>query len=99
MPEIFNMRHGDVPTDARYVGRPSEFGNPYVVSQALTREKAVAQYRAWVYAPEQAGLRAHIRRELRGKDLVCWCAPSRCHAEVLIEIANAADRETSDVSN
>jgi hypothetical protein len=27
--------------------------------------------------------------ELRGKELVCWCAPERCHAEVLIELANA----------
>jgi Domain of unknown function (DUF4326) len=26
--------------------------------------------------------------ELRGKHLVCWCAPERCHAEVLIELAN-----------
>jgi hypothetical protein len=26
--------------------------------------------------------------ELRGKDLVCWCAPERCHAWVLIKLAN-----------
>jgi hypothetical protein len=26
---------------------------------------------------------------LRGKDLACWCAPKRCHAEVLRELANA----------
>jgi hypothetical protein len=26
--------------------------------------------------------------ELRGKDLVCWCAPHRCHAEVLAELAD-----------
>jgi hypothetical protein len=26
--------------------------------------------------------------QLRGKDLVCWYAPERCHAEVLIELAN-----------
>ena len=25
---------------------------------------------------------------LRGKDLVCWCAPSPCHASVLMELAN-----------
>jgi hypothetical protein len=27
--------------------------------------------------------------ELRGKDLVCWCAPDACHADVLLELANA----------
>lgn len=30
------------------------------------------------------------RQELRGKDLACWCAPGApCHADVLLEIANA----------
>jgi len=30
-----------------------------------------------------------IRRELRGKDLVCWCKLSQeCHADLLLEIAN-----------
>ena len=26
---------------------------------------------------------------LRGKDLVCWCAPEACHADVLLKLANA----------
>lgn len=27
--------------------------------------------------------------ELRGKDLVCWCPPTRqCHADILLELAN-----------
>lgn len=31
-----------------------------------------------------------IRTELKGKDLVCWCALDMpCHADVLLEIANA----------
>lgn len=30
--------------------------------------------------------------ELRGKDLVCWCAPDQpCHADVLLEWANAPE--------
>jgi hypothetical protein len=33
---------------------------------------------------------AEVRRELRGKDLVCWCPLDRpCHADVLLELANA----------
>jgi hypothetical protein len=32
-----------------------------------------------------------IRAELAGKDLACWCPPElACHADVLLEIANAA---------
>lgn len=31
-----------------------------------------------------------IRAELGGHDLCCWCPPDRpCHADVLLEIANA----------
>jgi hypothetical protein len=26
--------------------------------------------------------------ELRGKDLVCWCAPKPCHGDVLLRLAN-----------
>ena len=30
-----------------------------------------------------------VRRELRGKDLACWCPLDQpCHADVLLEIAN-----------
>lgn len=30
-----------------------------------------------------------VKRELRGKDLACWCgAESPCHAQVLLAIAN-----------
>lgn len=32
---------------------------------------------------------ADIRRELRGKNLACWCKPGQpCHVDVLLQIAN-----------
>lgn len=35
-----------------------------------------------------------IRTELGGRDLCCWCAPVvRCHADVLLEIANKTSGE------
>jgi hypothetical protein len=41
-----------------------------------------------------AWMRGHprdvIRRDLRGKNLCCWCKPGEpCHADVLLEIANS----------
>ena len=31
-----------------------------------------------------------VRRDLRGKNLACWCRPGEpCHADVLLEIANS----------
>lgn len=38
-----------------------------------------------------------IERELRGKNLACWCAPdARCHADILIRLANSATENTSN---
>lgn len=28
------------------------------------------------------------RTHLKGKDLVCWCAPAKCHADIWVEVAN-----------
>jgi hypothetical protein len=33
---------------------------------------------------------AEARRELRGRDLACWCSlDGPCHADVLLKVANA----------
>jgi len=49
---------------------------------------AVARYREYLMAAPD--LQEEAKRELRGKDLVCWCALDEpCHADVLLEIANA----------
>ena len=60
-------------------------GNPFVIGRDGTRDEVIAKYRAWIV--QQSPLVAALH-ELRGKHLVCWCAPARCHAEVLIELAN-----------
>ncbi len=37
-------------------------------------------------------------RQLRGKDLACWCPLDQpCHADVLLELANAAIEEAPRV--
>jgi hypothetical protein len=49
------------------------------------------QYRRWLCG--QPKLLAALP-ELRGRDLVCWCAPLPCHGDVLLELANGrADEE------
>ncbi len=50
---------------------------------------AVARFRE--HCPPDSPLAEAARRVLRGKDLACWCPLDRpCHADVLLEIANAA---------
>lgn len=91
-----------LPPGVVYVGRPSKWGNPFYLGMfaKYTIADAVRDYRAWI---EQRGTHlsannafgkpptiAEIRRELRGKDLACWCnLDAPCHADVLLELANA----------
>ena len=39
MPRRFNKRRGDAPPDAVYIGRPSKWGNPFVMGVDGTREE------------------------------------------------------------
>jgi hypothetical protein len=79
-----------MPANTKSVARPNEYGNYVVtVEEAGSHSVAAAAYRRWAFAPEQAAFRAQVRRDLRGKNLACFCPLDRpCHADVLLEIAN-----------
>lgn len=70
-----------------YVGRPSPWGNPYEIGRDGTREQVLEYYRTHLEACLDHN--PYFLDELRDKDLVCWCAPERCHADILLEYANA----------
>ncbi len=75
-----------LPAGAVCVTRPGRWGNPYRVEKHGQSE-AVALFRQHVLG--DAALLAAVRRELRGRDLACWCKPGEpCHADVLLELAN-----------
>lgn len=91
MPKVYNKRHKDVPTDAVYIGRPSKWGNPWshlphgsAIYKVDTREQAVEAFKGLI----DDAYKREAQKELRGKDLVCWCAPLACHGDILLEIAN-----------
>jgi len=86
MPKVLNKYKDGVPTGAVYIGRPSKWGNPFVIGKDGTREEVIAKYRTWLLA-QPAKVEA-VKRELAGKDLVCFCAPKGCHGDVLLEVAN-----------
>lgn len=75
-----------MPPGVVYVGRPTRWGNPWRVED-LGAVEAVARYRADLLAdPDRVAV---VRRELRGRDLVCWCRlDAFCHADVLLAVAN-----------
>ena len=69
-----------------YIGRPSKWGNPFVIGRDGTRDDVIARYEAWLL--EQPEL-VDTLPELAGKTLGCWCAPRACHGDVLARLANA----------
>lgn len=71
-----------------YIGRPTEWGNPFRAWRESDRETVVAQYREWIKT--QPHLMARIP-ELRGKRLGCYCAPKLCHGHVLAELADGLE--------
>lgn len=86
-PKVLSKRKSGVPQGAVYIGRPGKWGNPYITGRDGDRETVIAKHRAWFLAdPDMV---AEAKRELRGKDLVCWCAPCTCHGDILLEIANS----------
>ena len=80
---VRDVRHG---MTSVYVGRPSKWGNPFVIGVDGTREEVIAKYETWLLA--QPELIADAVIELKGMALVCFCAPNPCHGDVLRRIAN-----------
>ena len=90
-----------MPPNTVNVARPSRWGNPWTVANArkagftgtdaYLRQMAVGFFRNGCARclPAVAGIMARVG-ELRGKNLACWCPLDQpCHADVLLEIANA----------
>jgi hypothetical protein len=76
-----------LPPDTVVVTRPTKWGNPHPLS--LGRAEAVRRYRDDLLAGRLGISVDDVRRELRGRDLACYCPlDGPCHADVLLEVAN-----------
>lgn len=96
-PRVFNMkyvsRYDPILLETRvslgendvYVGRPSKWGNPFIIGKDGTRDEVLEKYRLSL----TDDIKRTAKEELKGKNLICWCAPEACHADILLEIANA----------
>jgi hypothetical protein len=85
IPRVLNQHRDGRPASAVYIGRPSPWGNPFAIGRDGDREAVMGKYVAWL--GETPELVDRARRELAGKDLVCWCAPAACHGHVLRDLA------------
>ncbi len=89
MCRVLNKHQAGVPVGAIYIGRGSKWGNPLRIGPDGDRATVIRTHERWLAAQPQL-LRA--LDELRGRDLVCFCAPLACHGDLLRRLANA-DRD------
>ena len=73
MCKVLNKHTSGVPQDAIYIGRGSKWGNPFRIGPDGDRATVIAKHERWLRAQDDL-LRA--LDELRGRDLVCFCAGS-----------------------
>jgi len=86
MPQILNKHWNLIPHDAVYIGRGSPYGNPFEIGVHGTREEVIDLFRKYVNTNPE--LQILIQQNLRGKDLVCFCAPKPCHGNIVHDVAN-----------
>ena len=86
MPKLLNRHHPNLPASAVYVGRGTAFGNPFEYPKCGTRKQCVKKFADWI--ENRPELIERVKTELAGRDLICSCWPKRCHAEILLAIAN-----------
>jgi hypothetical protein len=75
-----------------YVGRPTPLGNPFRLEREDQRDQVVNQYATWLDQqlrqgnPEVSRALGELYEALKRRGsvtLLCFCAPRRCHAEVI----------------
>ena len=82
-----------------YIGRAnprlnlpeSPFYNPFHIGKDGSRDDVCDKYEERLR--EHPDLIKRVRKELKGKVLGCYCAPLRCHGDLLRFIANCTEEQ------
>lgn len=81
-----------------YVGRGTKYGNLNPINASDNRAKVILMCKKdWCkilsdrYGQADAGIINEWVTTLRGRSLVCYCAPYPCHADWLLAMVNSAD--------
>lgn len=96
-----------MPANTVKVDRTTKWGNPFLVTQQMTREQSIEHYEQMmagkpvaavgISVATQDEMRAVILAEvgeLKGKNLACWCSlDGPCHGDVLLRLANSPKKQ------
>ena len=92
MPKVYTKRksapveYRNPPPDAVLVDRTTDWGNPFIIGKHGDRTMVLKMFE--YYAHKRLAREPDWLDPLIGKDLLCWCAPEDCHADVLIRMAH-----------
>lgn len=67
-----------------YIGRPTIFGNPFVIGIDGDRSMVVFKYEGWVR--NQPKVLDAISKLKNDDVLGCFCHPKPCHGDVIIKL-------------
>lgn len=88
---VLNKHKQGIPTGAIYIGRGSKWGNPFIIGRDGDRDAVCEKYEEYLKKQVQAGtVTLEELAVLNGKDLVCFCAPARCHGDTLEQMSKWA---------
>ncbi len=78
-----------LPENTQVVSRPTKYGNPFRLT-LYGPTRAVELYLRALLAGSLPVTVEDVRRELRGKNVGCWCRVGAhpCHRDVLLVVAN-----------
>jgi hypothetical protein len=89
MGKVHNRHHNTAPADAAYIGRGSPWGNPFVIGKDGSRDDVCDRFEAEILPTLDIEV-------LRGRDLVCFCAPKRCHGDSILRALEAGRAALSE---
>ena len=73
-----------------YIGRGSKWGNPYRIKDYRNPEERLQVIELYRINELPKFSQAELET-LRGKNLICYCAPLPCHGDLLLEAANRGE--------
>ena len=83
MPDVYNLRGCiEAPEGSVYIGRGSPWGNPFKIGTHGNRDEVCDRF-------EREVLPRLDVSSLKGKNLVCFCSPKRCHGDAILKKANS----------
>jgi len=103
MAKVLNLRNrseGEIwDFVAQRIDRLTMWGNPYVIGIDGDRVAVLAKYEYWLfqwvtYKKEIVIARKYSNKwvienlkQLKDRDLACWCSPELCHGDILLQLA------------